>query len=627
MYTITPQTGMDSNCLGGRYKIIGQLGAGGFSRTFLVQDLHLPNNPRCVIKQLKPQTMEPKSLEMARRLFDTEAQVLYKLGTHEQIPTLLAHFEESQEFYLAQEYIEGIQLSWEISKRAPLSETRTVLLLREILKILAFVHQKQVIHRDVKPSNLIRRYRDGRVVLIDFGAVKEVSKQKINSETDFTSLTVAVGTQGYMPNEQLAGRPRFSSDVYAVGIIGIRALTGIHPKYFRDDFHTGELDWHDHIKSASPELVQVIDCMVKYDFRDRYPSAVEALEALQDVPIDPDEKVKSESDKIFQYPMPQDLPTYASDQLVLSLPDGYPPPLTAQETTTSIAENVVDMGENTAESLNGFSGALENPLPNNELTTPSKKPRLPGRVLGYGMIVLGTLSTLFAFTRPEVFVTFYEKYISHPVVPSTLTEPKLKDFTSIARIILPAEILASDALQEAQRLQQAGNYQEALTFYEKAISFQPNLAEAYLGQCETLNELGEPGDAIVACNDALAYRPGYPEAIRSKGNSLEQQNRLLEALRYYERATLFDPELFLAWLDQGRILQQVGRSAEAIRPLERAIALDRESAKAWSLLGDALWRLDRYSQAIEALDKALQIDPDHPEASQLRQQARDLLGR
>ena len=627
MYTITPQTGMDSNCLGGRYKIIGQLGAGGFSRTFLVQDLHLPNNPRCVIKQLKPQTMEPKSLEMARRLFDTEAQVLYKLGTHEQIPALLAHFEESQEFYLAQEYIEGIQLSWEISKRAPLSETRTVLLLREILNILTFVHQKQVIHRDVKPSNLIRRYRDGKVVLIDFGAVKEVSKQKIDADTDFTSLTVAVGTQGYMPNEQLAGRPRFSSDVYAVGIIGIRALTGIHPKYFRDDFHTGELDWHDHIKSASPELINVIDCMVKYDFRDRYLSAIEALEALQDVPIDPDEEVKSGSDRIFQYPMPQDLPTYASDQLVLSLPDGYPPPLTAQETTTSIAENVVDVDEKTVEDLNGFAGTFADSYPNDDLTTSSRKARFPRRVFGYGIIILGTLSTLFAFTRPELFVAFYEKYISHPVVPSTLTEPKLKDVAAIARTILPAEILASDALGEAQRLQQAGDYEEALKLYDKAISFQPDLAEAYLGQCEILNELGQPNDAIVACNDALAYRPGYPEAFRSKGNALEQQNRVLEALRHYERATLFDPELFLAWLDQGRILQRVGRSAEAIRPLERAIALDRESAKAWSLLGDALWRLDRYSQAIEALDKALQIDPDHPEASQLRQQARDLLGR
>ncbi len=611
---------MDSSCLGGRYKIIGQLGAGGFSRTFLVQDLHLPNNPRCVVKQLKPQTMEPKSLEMARRLFDTEARVLYQLGKHDQIPTLLAHFEENQEFYLAQEYVEGIQLSWEISKRAPLSETRTILLLREVLDILVFVHQKQVIHRDVKPSNLIRRYRDGKMVLIDFGAVKEVSKQKINFDFDFTSLTVAVGTQGYMPNEQLAGRPRFSSDVYAVGIIGVRALTGIHPKHFRDDFQTGELDWHDYIKSASPELVNVIDCMVKYDFRDRYPSAIEALEALQNVSIDPNEELDSESDLIFQHSMPQDLPTYASDQIILSLPEGYPPPLTAQETTTSIAESV-------DESINGLYRPDHDIQTGRESHAPSGNSRWSLKMLGYGVLLLGAVGTVSAFMRPNIFMALYEKYINPPPVPLAIASPTLATVPAAARSMLPAEVLAGDAIEEARRLQQAGDYEKALALYDKAISYLPNLAEAYLGQCEVLNELERLNDAIVACNDALAYRPGYPQAFRSKGNALEQQGRNLEALRLYERATVLDPTLFLAWLDQGRILQEVGRSAEAIRALERAIALERESAEAWSLLGEALWRLERYSQSIEALDKALQIDPEHPAAKQLRQRARDQLGR
>ncbi|MEM9448463.1 MAG: serine/threonine-protein kinase [Cyanobacteria bacterium P01_E01_bin.6] len=605
---------MDSNCLGGRYKIIGQLGAGGFSRTFLVQDLHLPNNPRCVIKQLKPQTMEPKSLEMARRLFDTEARVLYQLGKHEQIPTLLAHFEEGQEFYLAQEYIEGIQLSWEISNRAPLSETRTILLLREILNILVFVHHKQVIHRDVKPSNLIRRYRDGKIVLIDFGAVKEVSKQKINPECDFTGLTVAVGTQGYMPNEQLAGRPRFSSDVYAVGIIGVRALTSIHPKHFKDDFQTGELDWHQHIKSASPELISAIDCMVKYDFRDRFPSAIEALKALQDIPVDPDEAAQPELDLMFRNPISQDVSTHASEQFVLSLPEGYPPPLTAQETTTSLAESNVEYGEEFSYSSPSYYEARSAQVSRRLL-----------KVLGYGGLFIGSIGAVLALINSDRASMFYERYINQQLL--ILQSPVLQEMTSAARAILPAKLLAQEALIEAQQLQQDGNYESALSLYEKAIGFQADLAEAYLGQCEILNELGKPTDAIVACNDALAYRPGYPEAIRSKGNALEQQGILLEALRRYERATLFDPELFAAWLDQGRILQKVGRSAEAIPVLERAIALERDSVEAWTLLGDALWRLERYTKSIEALDKALQINPEYPEAVRLRQRARDVLGR
>ena len=96
--------------LGGRYKIIDHLGSGGFGQTFLAEDMHLPNHPRCVVKQLNPQISDEAGLKIAHRLFETEAKVLYKLGDHNQIPLLLAHFQENQEFYLAQELIEG-QLS------------------------------------------------------------------------------------------------------------------------------------------------------------------------------------------------------------------------------------------------------------------------------------------------------------------------------------------------------------------------------------------------------------------------------------------------------------------------------------------------------------------------------------
>lgn len=194
--------------LGGRYKIISQLGAGGFGQTFLAEDLHLPGHPRCVVKHLKPQTKEDSTLSMARRLFDTEAQALYQLGDHDQIPHLLAHFEDNQEFYLAQELIEGEPLTEEFAAGQLWSECQVVALLQDILQVLAFVHEKQVIHRDIKPPNLIRRQRDGKVVLIDFGAVKQVSTQAVNPEHQ-TNVTISIGTQGYMPNEQLAGTPRF----------------------------------------------------------------------------------------------------------------------------------------------------------------------------------------------------------------------------------------------------------------------------------------------------------------------------------------------------------------------------------------------------------------------------------
>lgn len=272
--------------LGGRYQLLRRLSAGGFSHTFLAADLHLPNHPRCVLKQFKvPAGQDAETQAHARQLFDNEARVLYELGSHPQIPTLLAHFEEDHQVYLAQEYIEGSRLSRQIEAGKPWSETRVLLLLQEVLEILSFIHRQQVIHRDVKPSNLIRRHRDGKIVLIDFGAVQQVS---VLPEDEAASAAagpaLSIGTHGYMPPEQRTGQPCFSSDVYAVGIMGIRALTGLQPHTLGKDATTNEIHWRPYAPTVSSGLAEVLDRMVRSNFRDRYATAQAALEALQRLP-------------------------------------------------------------------------------------------------------------------------------------------------------------------------------------------------------------------------------------------------------------------------------------------------------------------------------------------------------
>ncbi|MGB3514516.1 MAG: serine/threonine-protein kinase [Microcoleaceae cyanobacterium] len=264
--------------LGGRYKVISFLASGGFSNTFLAVDRHLPGNPNCVVKQLKLNHAGSSYLPIARRLFTQEAEVLYRLGCHNQIPQLLAHFEEKKEFYLVQELIEGESLTQELLPSYKLTEEQVIKLLREILEILVFVHQQNVIHRDIKPSNLMRRQQDKKLVLIDFGAVKQITTQIINS-TGQNSYTIAIGSPGYMPNEQLVGKPRFCSDLYAVGIIGIEALTGLAVKYLPEAPDTYEIVWRDRAQ-VSLELGQILDKMVRYDFRQRYQSATEVLREL-----------------------------------------------------------------------------------------------------------------------------------------------------------------------------------------------------------------------------------------------------------------------------------------------------------------------------------------------------------
>ena len=290
---------MIGKVISGRYQIIQSLGGGGFGQTFLAEDLQLPDHHKCVVKRLQPTSNENFIWEIASRLFETEARVLHKLGSHDRIPRLLAHFAEAHEFYLVQELVDGYDLSNEITsiERSAdgypvgrMNEAQAIAFLIDVLEILTFVHQQGAIHRDIKPANLMRRRTDGRLVLIDFGAVKQVGTAIAASAV---GSTVAIGTDGYMPNEQAIGKPRPCSDLYAVGAIAIQGLTGVAPNLLSEDLETGELAWRhspDHAAlkyraQVSDELARIIDKLVKYDFRDRYQSAEAVLIDVQKLKI------------------------------------------------------------------------------------------------------------------------------------------------------------------------------------------------------------------------------------------------------------------------------------------------------------------------------------------------------
>jgi serine/threonine protein kinase, bacterial len=269
---------MIGHLLAGHYRVLQVLGAGGFGQTYITEDLHLPGNPKCVLKHLKPASTDRSLLELARKLFEKEAIVLQQLGNHDRIPRLLAYFEEQQEFYLVQEYIPGHPLSAELSAGQRWREQQVIELLQELLEILIFIHAQGVIHRDIKPDNIMRRDRDRRLILIDFGAIKQVRNQQMLHGQQ--TMTVAIGTPGYMPIEQARGTPRASSDLYALGAIGIQALTGVNPYDLTEDDRTGELKW-EHLTAANPQLIAILQRMTRYHFKDRYLTAEEALRAVK----------------------------------------------------------------------------------------------------------------------------------------------------------------------------------------------------------------------------------------------------------------------------------------------------------------------------------------------------------
>lgn len=643
--------------LGGRYKVIEQLGAGGFSQTFLAEDLHMPGHPRCVIKRLRPQVSSARTLQTAKRLFDTEAKVLYLLGDHDQIPRLLAHFEHAQEFYLAQELVVGEPLTQELREGQPWQEAQVIALLHDILTVLAFVHQQHVIHRDIKPANLMRRHRDARIVLIDFGAVKQASTQLGDPEKP--TRTISIGTRGYMPNEQLVGNPRFSSDVYAVGMVGIQALTGVAPKDLKQDSRTGEIQWRHLAPQSNAALATVLDRMIRYDFRARYATAAEALEAIAPLSALSLDSLDSPNPQAAALATSMSSPAHQFTAQPVAQPDGTTLPW--QQPTVADASSAVAANSHSAR-LSGqpdaflettqvtdvpaepdwvslpqsmASGVADEQAPTQaptqaispRYTDPTVLPELSGRsVLSFkqfssillrivvpmvGCVAVGGLFLARQLELPSatpVVPTIYSASPGAPALPEGANE-------------------TANVLAQANDLRQKQQFQQALALYNKAIALDPKSPVAEWGRCYSLNQLQQPADAIAACDAALKLKPNYPEALWSKGYALDQQQQHNEALALYERAIALRPNFAEAWSNKGASLLWLGRPDDALSALNKAISLNPKLAEAWNNRGAVLWSLHRFDEAIASVDQALTLNPNYKDARNLRQQMRQRSGK
>lgn len=272
---------MTLTLLNNRYRVLQTLGGGGFSNTFLAEDTHMPSARRCVIKQLKPLTNDPKTYKLVQERFQREAAVLEDLGDgNNQIPKLYAYFTEAGQFYLIQEFIEGDTLTKRVEKQGILSENEVKQLLISLLPILDYVHSRQMVHRDIKPDNIIIRSRDNLPVLIDFGAVKEAMNTVVNDPRN-SAQSMVIGTPGYMPSEQAGGRPTFSSDLYSLGLTAVFLLTGKIPQDLETDARTAEFMWRRYAPNINSNLAMVLDQAIRFNARDRFGNAKAMLNALQ----------------------------------------------------------------------------------------------------------------------------------------------------------------------------------------------------------------------------------------------------------------------------------------------------------------------------------------------------------
>ncbi|MBE9099626.1 protein kinase domain-containing protein [Vacuolonema iberomarrocanum] len=275
--------------LGDRYRSLQLLGQGGFGRTFLARDeaydpeIH-GTLAQCVIKQFSPTLSSQSDRRHAADLFHQEADQLWQLGKLPQIPELYDYLEIDGEQYLIQEFIDGPTLADELKSEGPFDELQVRQVLNSLLPVLQALHDRQIIHRDIKPTNILRRKElpskaqnlpgSGELVLVDFGASKYVTPELL-SRTGTT-----IGSAAYAAPEQVMGKAVFASDIYSLGVTCIHLLTGMHPF----DLYSASEDtwiWQDYrIHPVSDRLTDVLNKMLQRATRDRFRRADAVLQAL-----------------------------------------------------------------------------------------------------------------------------------------------------------------------------------------------------------------------------------------------------------------------------------------------------------------------------------------------------------
>jgi serine/threonine protein kinase/Tfp pilus assembly protein PilF len=608
-----------------RYRIENRLSAGGFGETYIAIDEDYPDKRRVVVKHLKPQSTNPTVLEFARRLFENEGVTLAKLGEKtDLIPTLYAYFEEDREFYLVQEFIEGQTLTQELGSRR-LSEPETIAIVREILVVLSEVHHQRIVHRDLKPDNIIRRSRDRRLVLIDFGAVKEVRHTNLQISNAPIAKSIGIGTTGYMPSEQAMGYPTAASDIYAVGAIGLQCLTGKLPSELFDE-DALEFKWQ-HLCVVSDRLRDTLTKMVAPRQIDRYPNAMDAISAI---------------DLLATPVIPTTNPVAST--LIMPVPKGVK--AAAQTPSPTYIPPA---------SANSSSANIPAPSPQPQVLASKKidrsQPLKWAVLIGAGLTGLFLLSRL--FTPPQPKTASIQPKVSSTQPAATPKAVSKEDRASLAKYNQTIEINPKDTNAYVDRgvlkASKLNDTSGALADCNRAIQIDPNHAKAYLVRgilkADKLNDtkggladydraiqitpdydtvyfirgalktdkFNDTKGALADYNRAIEINANYADAYVNRGFlKTNKLNDVQGGLADYNRAIEIDPKNTNAYRNRGILKEsKLNNASAALADYNRAIQIDSNYADAYFIRGALKTnKLNDAQGALADFDRAIQLSPD-----------------
>jgi serine/threonine protein kinase len=564
-----PECGIDLLVLENRYRPLKAIGRGGFGKTYLAEDIK-KFGEKCVIKQFAPYSGNDSDTEKNR--FQDEAKQLQRLGEHPQIPALLAFFSERGYLYFVQQYIEGENLAEELERRGIFDEARVRGFLEDLLGILQVVHQQGVIHRDLKPYNIMRRKSDQKLVLIDFGISKQLEANP--------STGTSIGSLGYSPLEQFWGGKAYpSSDLYSLGVTAFFLMSGISPHQIlaiamEETSPAHAHNWAEHWRNyveypVSDNLGAVLDKLMQIDHKQRYQSASDVLADLTG------RKMHQQKTQVQYTP---------TAQPHLKTPVGTELSVQPQK-TRSIWHTI-----------QGIAGGILGVFVLGVVILASLSDKSPtgdtSKDLGdrsenaYAYLERGkTRSTadkdrdaLADFNRAIELQPTAESYRERGQVKDKLKDKQgaLADFAEALKL-QPND--AETYYQRASVERDLGNKNQALTDLNKSLDLQSNNILALIARGNVSIDLGNKAQALTDFNTAIKLDNRSSYAYMSRADLYGSQGKREQAIADYDRAILLDPSSFYQHYQRGILHQELNHKAKAIEDFQRTIELAKKAGQ------------------------------------------------
>lgn len=518
------ECGTEMAILENRYQPLKSIGRGGFGKTYLAADIK-KFGEQCVIKQFAPSSGDDSETEKNR--FQEEAKQLQRLGEHPQIPALLAFFSERGYLYFVQQYVAGENLAEEVAEHGLFTEAKVRSFLQDLLGILQVVHQQGIIHRDIKPYNIMRRKSDQKLVLIDFG----ISKQfEVNAPTG-----TSIGSLGYSPLEQVWGGKAYpASDLYSLGITAFYLMSGIPPHRILAELleetspeqaHNWVQQWRRYINNpVSNELGLVLDRLLHVDHKQRYQSATEVLRAL-----DGEQAPRSNAP-------------------------------TQRVTTYNVATSSNSLTKLLIGSGLGLMGSILLLVVVINMTRP--KPDL-SPLLSSASQDLGD--------RAENAVAYLERGKTKSAADKP-TEA-LADFNKSIQL---QPTIADSYNERGQVRSQLEDKQGALTDFNKAIELKPKWSEAYYQRAGVHDDLGNTNQAINDLNKSLKLDESNALAFIHRGNLHLKKNNQTQALQDFNAGIKLDSQSAYGYMSRASFFAKTNQKVQAIADYDQAIKIEPE---------------------------------------------------